>query len=166
MKEIHLTKGQVALVDDEDYEYLNQWKWCAQWESHTKSYYASRKRYLGMINGKRKQKTIRMHRLIMDAPTGKQVDHINHNTLDNCKENLRIVTNRQNKQNRKHKGSSKYPGVSWIKSSSKWQATIHINGKNKNLGYFKEERAAAKTYENACRKLFNEELVCKMGESL
>lgn len=165
MKEISLTRGQVTIVDDEDYEYLNQWKWTADFDLHTKSYYAIRKQRSTKLN--QKQKFIRMHRLIMNAPKGKVVDHINHDTLDNRKENLRIVSIRQNMQNKKIKGISKYRGVHWDKKANKWRASISINNKTKELGRFegtlKGEREAAKAYERACREL-GEELVCKINK--
>lgn len=161
MKKINLSKGQVALVDDGDYDDLNQFRWYAQYSKGIDNYYAFR-----LVSfkkkGKLKNKIILMHRMIMDAPKRKVVDHINHNTLDNRKENLRIVSSRQNNQNKKVKGTSKYPGVCWHKYNKKWRATIYVNGKNKDLGYFKEEREAAKAYERACRELIGEDLVCKM----
>ncbi len=161
VKEISLTQGQVALVDDEDYNYLNQWKWEARHSRSKSNYYAARKKYLGKINGKYRFVTVRMHRLLMNAPKNKQVDHINHNTLDNRKCNLRIVSPRQNMQNREVKSASRYPGVYWERSHNRWRARIVIDGKPKHLGYFKDECEAAKAYERACRSL-GEELVCKM----
>ncbi len=94
MKEIQLTQGQVALVDDWNYEELNKYKWQAKWNEHTKSYYAAR----GIGNP---QKTKRMHCEIMKTPKGMFCDHINHNTLDNREENLRNATRSQNGMNRR-----------------------------------------------------------------
>lgn len=161
VKKINLTQGQVAIVDDEDFEYLNQWKWHVSMSSSSNDYYAKRTQHLGMFNGEKKQKSIQMHRLIMNAPKGKVVDHINHDTLDNRKENLRIVSTRQNLQNKKRKMSSKYPGVSWSKSVKKWRADININGKLEHLGTFHDEKTAAKAYEMAQRLFCHENLVCK-----
>lgn len=162
MKEIELTQGQVAIVDNEDYEYLNQFKWYAHWSPRLNGYYAVRHQHLGYSNGERKQKMIIMHRIIVNAPNGKVVDHKNHNALDNRKSNLRIVSQRQNNQNKKSKGTSKYPGVHWEMKRNKWRANIQLEGKSKHLGYFDDEREAAKAYENACREIIGEELVCKM----
>ena len=92
MKEIILTQGKVALVDDEDYEMINKFKWFF----HTG--YASTN-----ITEKGRQRTIKMHRYILNAQKGFMVDHINHNTIDNRKENLRISTNQQNLFNQKIK---------------------------------------------------------------
>ena len=160
VRKIHLTHGQVAIVDNEEYAWLSQHKWQALWNKSIQSYYAYRMDYLGKIDGEYKRKGQLMHRAIMDAFEKEEVDHINHDTLDNRKENLRIVTHRQNNQNKKRKGSSKYPGVYWNKREKVWQTSISVNGKRHYLGRFKEERDAAKAYEKACRGL-GEELVCK-----
>jgi len=94
MKEIELTQGQVAIVDDEDFEYLSQWKWRASWHENNKSFYAARAdRSTG------KYKTIYMHRLIMQTESGLECDHIFHNTLDNRKSVLRNVTRSENQRN-------------------------------------------------------------------
>lgn len=159
-KKISLTQGQFALVDDEDYEWLNQWKWIARWSENTKSYYVLRTKYYNEGN-KRKHKTIYLGREIMQTPEGLVCDHINHDTLDYSKTNLRNVSVRQNNQNRRD-GISKYPGVIWHKRDKKWQAQITINGKCKFLGYFDDEREAAKAYEKALREKCGEELICKL----
>lgn len=169
MKEIILTRGQVALVDDEDYEWLNQWKWTSSFTPSTKSYYARRLQYLKHCKKNEKRKAIKMHRVIMERIVKRElkskemIDHINNNTLDNRRYNLRIVSNRQNAQNRKGKTTSKYPGVYWRKERSRWLAKIYLNGKTKYLGQFTNEREAAKAYEKACRELVGEELVCKLS---
>lgn len=90
MKEIPLTRGYVALVDDEDYNWLNQWKWCADGNG-----YATRS-----VGGKRTQKKLYMHRLVNKTPEGLQTDHINRNRCDNRKENLKAVTPKENQQNK------------------------------------------------------------------
>lgn len=159
-KEIELTQNQVALVDNEDYNFLMQRKWQAHKDGNT--FYARYNLYIGMIDGKEKRKTIRMHRLIMAVPKGKIIDHINGNGLDNQKSNLRICSKRQNNQNRVHSiKSSKYPGVSWYNTINKWVARIRINGKAISLGRFTNEKDAAMAYEKACRTLVGEELICK-----
>lgn len=95
MKEIELTQGQVALVDDEDFDYLSQWKWQADWCKTTNSFYATRTSYFPV------KTKIRMHREIMKTPAGKHCDHRNHDTLDNQKDNLRNITHSQSMMNRK-----------------------------------------------------------------
>ena len=93
MKKIKLTQGKVALVDDEDYERVSKIKWAAEQCSTVKSNYYARNR----------NQNIKMHRLIMDLDKSDLVvDHINHNTLDNRKKNLRICTKAENNRNRKN----------------------------------------------------------------
>ena len=137
---IYLTQGQITVVDVWNYEWLNQWKWCAA-KHHTEH-----KETFYVIRGS----SIRMHRQIMDFPKNLQVDHINGNTLINLESNLRKVTNRQNSQNRHNSKTSKYPGVSWDKVNQKWKAQIRINGKQKHLKRFDSEE---KAYERYCEEL-------------
>lgn len=94
------------------------------------------------------QTAISMHRVIMNTPKGMETDHINGNGLDNRRENLRIVTRRENQQNRHGFKTSKYPGVSKVKN--RWTAHIHINKKQNYLGSFKDEEKAARRYRIAC----------------
>ncbi len=168
VKEIQLTQNQVSIVDDEDFDFLNQWKWQAMFDPCTRGYYARRSKNLGIIDGKRRWKAFPMHRVIMERMLGRKlksgeiVDHINHNTLKNTRNNIRVVSSRQNCQNHTRKTSSKYPGVSWNKRLKKWEASIKINRKKKHLGFFKNEKKAARVYERACRELVGEELVCKI----
>ena len=142
MKEIALTQGQVALVDDEIYEELNRVKWYARKGANT--FYAVR--MSPRVDGK--QYGIYMHHEISGkTPKGFEVDHRNGMGTDNQRENLRHVTRRQNCQNLKCvKSSSKYPGVYWHKPTEKWVAIIKINGKGKNLGYFTDGKEAFETY--------------------
>ena len=154
MKEILLTQGQTALVDDEDFEELNQFKWRVGWTPTIKSFYAIRDEKRG-----NKYTTLRMHRQIMQFPLGLYVDHINHNTLDNRKENLRIVTARQNGQNRSGKTTSKYPGVSWNKKSNKWIVWIRFNNKSLYLGMFTDEIDAFNAYKNFLKSIGEPEII-------
>ena len=112
IKKIPLTQGQFAIVDNKDFEWLNQYKWFAIWEPHTQSFYAVR--HSKSINGKRYM--IYMSREILGLKCGdkRQADHINHQTLYNCRANLRIVTLQQNLWNQKNPN-----GYSWNKRAKK-----------------------------------------------
>lgn len=104
MREIPLTQGKVALIDDEDYEELSQYKWTAHHRAKN-TWYAVR--YVGKrVDGKRVGVHIQMHRVITNCPDGLVVDHINHNGLDNRKENLRTVTAAVNAGNRRPKDAN------------------------------------------------------------
>lgn len=142
-KEITLTKGQVAVVDDEDYEMLvTGSRWCV---NGGYAFNASRGR---------------MHRLIVKAPAGVMVDHINGDKLDNRKENLRLCTNSTNQANRKAaRGVSKFKGVvlEHRKNGRQfWKATIVLDGKATYLGSFATDLEAATAYNAAALAKFGE----------
>lgn len=145
MKEIKLTQGRVAIVDDEDFEYLNQWKWCAA--NHHGNCYAVRSRHENGI----KVENIRMHRLIIGAKKGEQVDHINHDGLCNIKSNLRICTGLENANNRKvvanRKAGVKYLNVCISGRSTdtpRYIVDITYNKKRYYGGSFPTQELAAK----------------------
>jgi len=148
MKEIQLTQGKVTIVDDDMYDYLNQWKW------YYNGRYAQRQQWMG--NGK--EKNIHMSRLIMNAPDDMQVDHINHDKLDNRRSNLRICTGSQNCANtRKHSTNiSGIKGVSWDKINNKWVARMSYQRKYINLGRYTNLDDAAEAYANGAKKYFGE----------
>ncbi len=149
MKEIGLTQGQVALVDDEDYDYLMQWKWYAQGSKKSNYFYA--------VRNEAKDKIL-MHRVILDLnDKSKTADHKNHNTLDNQKQNLRIASVAQNSCNRisLHK-SSKFLGVNKTKVRNTWRASITKNYTTKYLGSFKTEEQAALAYDMAAKAIHGE----------
>lgn len=155
MREIPLTQGKVALVDNADYDWLNQHKWHAN-EDCSGNFYAARNLPLG--NGKYYH--IRMHRQILGLKRGdkREIDHKNHKTLDNRRINIRICTHQQNLMNHKlHSNtSSKYKGVYWDKQHKKWRARIYIKGKRKHLGRFEDEKQAALAYNEAAKKYYGE----------
>ena len=144
-KQIPLSQGKFVIVDDKDYEFLSQWKWCFNGR------YAMRNKYLGWKNRKSILKTIYMHRLILNPPDGFYTDHINGDKLDNRRSNLRICTNQQNQFNQTptQGGSSKYKGVTWHKRDEMWMSSIRLNNKTKFLGYFDSEEDAAQAYNFA-----------------
>jgi len=149
-KLIPLTQGQFAIVDDKNFEWLNQWKWFAVNFLYT--YYAVRS------VGKRPNRLIiRMHRQIMNAHKSQQIDHKNSNGLDNKEENIRFCTPSQNNANRRNvKHSSIYKGVFWNKARRKWRCQIMLFRKNYHLGYFDDEFEAANTYDAKAKELFGE----------
>jgi hypothetical protein len=146
MKEIILTQGKVALVDDSDYEDLITYKWHAARDHNT--FYANRLVKVGKV-----KTTIGMHRQILGFPTGLKTDHIDGNGLNNQRSNLRAVTNRENLQNMHIQKSRKYPGVCIRKRWGTWIAYIKINGKRRHLGSFKEEGSAYSAYMAAVGEL-------------
>lgn len=147
--EIPLTKGEAALVDPEDYPALSEFKW------HVMSRgYAARADY---STGKRKM--VLMHRQllgIVNAPYNVYGDHINGDTLDNRRSNLRVATSRQSSQNKgSNTGNSQYKGVCWHKGIRRWTMTIRINGvlHTKTFG---SEIEAAMAYDRAALEAFGE----------
>ncbi len=153
MKLIPLTQGKFAIVDDEDYERLSQWKWQVRRLTYG-GFAAVRTRQSTEKDG---PQSIHMSRVITKAPAGLVVDHINHDTLDNRKCNLRICTTSQNAYNRKPYGaSSKYKGVSMPLNSKKWMARISIKGKQHILGTFETEESAAEAYKVAAKEFHGE----------
>lgn len=151
MREIPLDKGMVALVDDADYELVNQYKWYAL--KCDRCWYAFHT--LPRVDGKKK--TIRMHRLIMGFPTN-VVDHIDHDGLNNQRSNLRHATNAQNIKNSRKRSDSKQPykGVEWDKVNRNWVAYICPNSKKTALGRHATAEAAAKAYDAAALLLYGE----------
>lgn len=152
MKKIALTKAKFAIVDDEDYEFINQRKW----RFHDQGYAISSES-VGNLNGKRKFKNYYMHRLIMVTPDDMDTDHINGDKLDNRKINLRICTRAENNRNKlpRKNSSSRFKGVFWREDRKKWRAVI-FNKKQIHLGMFTSEIDAAIAYNEAAIKYFGE----------
>ena len=146
MKEIPLTQGRVALVDDEDFNRLSVWKWYYHYG------YAVRREPAG------KQRTIFMHREVAHTPDGMQTDHINLNRLDNRRSNLRACTAAENKANEGLRSSNKsgYRGVCWSARDNKWRANIHVGGKFLSLGCFDRAIDAAVAYDTAAEAYFGD----------
>lgn len=145
---IQLSRNRQAIIDDEDFEKLNKYKWYIS----TKGYAIAHT----WKNGKRT--TMTMHRIIMKSPTRGQIDHKNNDKLDNQKINLRLCNTSQNKANslKHHNNKSGYKGVNWHKRDKIWYASICLNYKKYSLGYFKNKIEAAKAYDKRALELFGE----------
>lgn len=151
VREIQLTQGQIAIVDDEDYDALNAFKWYAWWSKYTETFYAVRNTPLG--GGKWGR--LHMHRFVTSAPEDMHVDHINKNTLDNSKENLRVCPASENQRNRgkQQNNTSGFKGVYFHKACNKWCARIGIENKKLHLGLFTDILEAARAYDKAALEL-------------
>lgn len=152
MKEITLTQGKVALVDDSDYEYLNQFNWHAL--KHRDTFYAAR-----WIGGRKNKKYFYMHRVILGLTDSKiEGEHADNNGLNCQRYNLRIATRSQNAANipSRKNSSSKYLGVYWATSRKKWVAAITKNYKSKYLGQFDNEIEAAQKYNEWAKIIHGE----------
>lgn len=152
MKEIKLTRSRITIVDDEEFEKLNQFKWRAH--GHSNNCYAVR---TFRFNKNEKQIDIIMHREILNAKKGISVDHVNGDRLDNRKENLRLATCAENRYNQKHANSNNklgIKGVSYTKEGKKFWARIKINNKFIYLGSFGVMGDADSAYRKAEEKYF------------
>ncbi len=151
MKLIPLTKGLFAKVDDEDYEYLMQFKWHS---SKAKSGIYAKTSIC--VNGK--SCFVTMHKMINKTKEGYLTDHIDHDTLNNQKLNLRSCTIEESNFNRRRikKGNSSYKGVTFEKNESRWRARIQHKEKVYCIGSFKTEVDAAKAYDAKAKELYKE----------
>ena len=153
MKEIKLSQGKIALIDDEDYELVSVHKWHAWKTKRSRTYYA--RSNIRSENGN--YTVIYMHRLITGVVNQSiEIDHDDHDGLNNRRYNLKTANREQNCRNvRKHLGClSEYKGVSWHNQSKSWRARIRIDKRQIHLGLFVLEVEAAKAYNEAACKYF------------
>jgi hypothetical protein len=139
---IPLTQGKFTLVDDEDYDYLNQWKW----------YY--HEGYAVRMAPRPERQRIHMHRVILERMGFKDFgdsDHINRSRADNRRHNLRPATRRQNQcnQSKRYDNTSGYTGVYWERQRRKWRVQLGLNGRTKHIGRFDDKKEAARAYDMA-----------------
>lgn len=153
-REIPLTRGLCAIVDDEDFEFLSQWPWHA-FKGHGDKFYACRN---SAFDAEGKRTHIFMHRVIAQTPDGMDTDHINGNGLDNRRSNLRHASRSENMWNRapNRRGTSKHKGVYWHCQRNKWCASIQVGKVRKHLGLFETEQAAAEAYAARAEVEFGE----------
>lgn len=148
MKKIKLTKGQEAIVDDNDFETLKSVSWCVV--NGTNSLYAGR-------NEKTDDRfrTVLMHRVILEAKRGDIVDHKNGNTLDNRKKNLRFCSPAQSVCNRgmMKNNTSGFVGAIFNKRLGKFESRISLNGKSHYLGIFETAEAAGQAHARVAKRL-------------
>lgn len=148
MKQIQLTQGKTAIVDDADYEILMQYKWWALRSVLSDHIFYAMTRLNGRITS--------MHVALMKSPKGFEVDHIDGDGLNNLRSNLRLVTKSQQRMNQKiyKNNHSGFKGV--FAERGRWRAVISVNKKLIHLGYFDEKLDAARHYNSAAQKHFGE----------
>lgn len=160
-RRIKLTRGKYAIVDVDDFERVNQYRW------HCTNFGYARRTASKMSEKGRKRVAICMHNVVCPVPEGMTVDHIDRNRVDNRKANLRAVTRRQNTWNRKFvkKGSkTRYTGIHWNKKVKKWNVRLRIEGRRQSFGYYADEVEAAKAYDRAAKKCRREYAVLNFPE--
>lgn len=149
-KEIKLTKGKVAVVDDEDYEWLNSFRWHASWSGNR--FYVCRR-----VTENKKSRIVYMHRFIMSDVDGMVVDHSDGDSLNNTRANLRHVTRSKNNVNCiKKSKSNNFKGVTFRKSLNKWIAQCHDGKTTKYLGMFTTEQEAHECFKSKHLELHGE----------
>lgn len=149
-RQIPLTQGQFAIVDDADYEWLSKYKWCAWWSKCNQTYYAISAAHPSYY----------MHRAILGLVKGDGLkgDHQSGITLDNCRINLRVATSQQNIRNSRQRCTNKsgFKGVHWSAGANKWRAGITVDGKTIHLGYHFSAELAHQAYCDAAAIHFGE----------
>jgi hypothetical protein len=152
--EIPLTRGAVTVVSAESYGLVCNRLWSAWHNGESEPFYAMSSKGDGGI-----------HRYITGACPGQQVDHANHDTLDNRDSNLRLTDKAGNMRNqRKRRGASQFKGVTWDKVNRRWRAQIQMNGRGYHLGRFDAEAEAALAYDAAARDMFGEFALTNFGD--
>lgn len=145
MRTISLTQDKFTLVDDEDFDLLNQYKW-----------FWTRNKWGGYAGRRKEGKTILMHRFIMNSPKGMEIDHANNDSLDNRRSNLRICSRSENMQNMSipSHNTSGFKGVVWHKIAKKWMVQIKKDKKRQYLGLYKDKLEAAHRYDEIAEQIF------------
>lgn len=131
-------------IDKDDHELFNKYNWCMDKD--------------GYLNSRTYGKYVTLHRLLLGAVRGQEIDHIDRNATNNCRNNLRFCSKQQNQANQKLSkyGSSRYRGVSFCKATNKWAAMIMVNYKCIRLGRFSTQEEAAVAYNKKAKEVFGE----------
>ncbi|OPY76757.1 MAG: AP2 domain protein [Syntrophorhabdus sp. PtaU1.Bin153] len=154
MIEIPLSRGKIALIDDEDYALISPYKWWASKDRSGKLWYATT-----TLKIQEKWGHMKMHRLILGAPLSMDVDHCNHDGLDNRRQNLRICSRTENNRNQRplRGGTSIFKGVHFSRDTGSWAAQISKGGgPATHLGLFATEVEAAEAYNRAAVEFYGE----------
>jgi hypothetical protein len=161
---VPLTQGQVAIIDAEDFARISAIKWCAEFRAKIGTFYATHSR----ATDNKRRTTLLMHRFLLDVHDRNQlVDHINHDTLDNRRRNLRVVSYSQSLMNRRvpRNNVNGVTGITFQGDRGKFRARIYISGKCLHLGYFRTIEEAARVREEAERKHYGEFRYCDDARS-
>jgi hypothetical protein len=152
-KEIELTQGQVAIVDDEDFERAKGYNWCAMWRPKENAFWAH-----AYVQKGEERIWMSLQRFILGDPKGWDVCFRTDNPLDCRRNNLCVATRQEvaQKQRISRKNRSGFKGVSWDAQTNRWRADIGTDGKTRNLGRFNDLIDAALAYDEAARALFGE----------
>ena len=164
MAQFKTVNGITVTIDDEDLSLVSEYRWYAyvldgRPNRTIKKRYVTSHIYLGCVNGKGRSRTMYLHRMLLNAEPGVTVDHINGNTLDNRRSNLRIASRSQQNMNRgvPSNNTSGFKGVSWYKRYQRWAAFIHLpDRKQRHLGYFDTAEEAARRYDAEAMIIFGE----------
>jgi hypothetical protein len=152
MKTIKLSRQLVTVVDDDDYDFLMQWKWSADHKGYA---IRSEKR---TETGRTFRKQLYMHRVIMGANPLILVDHINGDVLDNRKENLRFATHPENMRNRRIQRNNKtgYKGVGYNPKKNRYYSYLKVNGKSRIVFLTRDKAEAAHIYNQFAEQIYGD----------
>ncbi len=146
MKMIPLTRGKIAIVDDRDFKLVSSFEWFASC-NRSGNWYARRNETMDCAYAS-------MHALILNS--FKEIDHKDRDGLNNRRDNLRIVTRKQNSYNRVGRAGKRYKGVSWMAIRNKWRAYIVSEGKQISLGLHQSKKLAMDAYDKKAIELWGE----------